>query len=276
MYRQGSDYKLFTGYERDEKVNMYVFEDVDVEISDYPNIARLQGVVYNWFADRAWMSYWKGFMAKGITLYDRGEIEEVSYEERVIKCRFKGDKITGVWTFVMGENKKVLLWKNPKDNEEVVCACVAGTCDSEGECINDKFTTVASIVGNDKFSGTAMAAGVFQGWAGKPTLFSNAFIEKMVDKYRGRAGDIKVDWNHDRDYKGELSEVKLETEPVHRFVVKGKAGDEVPDGAALSVDYDVKLEWNDSFKVYEAKDADIKAVTVAPGMTPGCKMCFVE
>lgn len=274
MYKVDGGYKMVVG-RTDNDVDVYDFKSQDDEVSDYPNVARLEGTI-NKSSDSSWLNYWKGFMASGISVYDKGNVEIIDNNDDVMKIKMVGDKFTGMWSLVNGDGSNRLFWKNPKDAEGVDCACVKGDCETSGESINDKFTSVSQVLISDDFSGTGMAAGVYKGHAGKNTLFTNEFISKMVDKYKDRPGDIKVDWNHDSKYTGKLSEVKLEKEPVYRFVVKGKAGDVVPKDSALSIEYKAELSWDDKFKVYKVVDADIKAVTVAPGMTPGCKMCYVE
>ena len=287
IYKEQDSYIMYVGNNEidNDIVDMYKFVDVgDPELSDYPNVTRLMGVWNDKDYNKKWMTYYRGVMAENLTLYDKGELELLEETDKYKLVEFNGEKLSGKWYIRKSEVDKeaVLFWKpmilnedGKPNNEKFTCPKKCDIKNYDKEDMREKFTSGIKLEGA-RFEGTALASGIHKSPSGRTYLLPDKFIEKMFDKYRDRPSDIKVDWNHDENHVGEISEVKLIREPVPRLYVAGDAGREVENGSALSVDFDVKAKWDDQFKVYKAYDADIISVTVAPGEEPVCKICYID
>ena len=287
IYKEEDSYILYVGNNeiQNDVVDMYKFKDVgDPEISNYPNITALSGVYNDKEYSKKWMTYYKGVMAGNLKLYDKGELEVIEETDKYKLVEFSGEKLSGKWYIRKSEisERSVLLWKpmimnedGKGNNEKFTCPKKCKIKDYDKEDMREKFTSAIKM-GDTEFEGTALASGIHRSPKGRTYLFPDEFIEKMVDKYRDKPNDIKVDWNHDENHVGQISKIELIREPIPRLYVAGDAGREVMDGSALSVDFDVKAKWDDKFKVYKAYDADIISVTVAPGEEPVCKICYVD
>lgn len=275
VYEQFENNRMYIGNDdiMNDKVDVFKMDNGG-EISDYPGIERREGYYFKDGSSKAWMTYYDGVMRDGLTVRDVGEVEVIESNEKFSVMRFSGGKISGNWYFRKGKDDRVLMWKPVKLNDNEKFTCAKKCTDLSGETKNEKFS-VNIKMGENGFGGTALASGVYQGGTGRNLLFTDEFIRKIVDKYKNEPSKIKVDWDHSRDYEGEVREVRLETEPVHRMYVVGDGGRRVSKGASLSLDFDIRATWDDKFKVHKVVDADVLSVTVSNDK-PRCKMCYVD
>ena len=278
LRRYNDGYILYVGNNEidEEFVDVVRFDQVKA-ISNYPNIDRLQGVWVDKGANKRWMTYHKGIMSENLRVYDKGTLEIVESGDNYKLVEFRGEKLTGQWYIRRGSEDRALMWKPPVLNrdDKFSCAKMCDDLEEVGEKRRDKFSSVIQMSKNG-FRGTAMASGVYQGQGGIPTLFTNKFIKKMVDKYSNDPKKIKVDFDHDENAVGAISDVRLETDPVYRFYITGEAGRNVKNGSGLSVDFTVDTIWDEKFKIEKAIDADIHSVSILTESNPGCEMCFVD
>jgi len=279
VYEQFENNRMYIGNNDIGRKNVDVFKmNSGGPISDYPGIERREGYYFKDSATKSWMTHYNGVMHDSLKVRDVGEVEVVKSNEKFSVMRFSGGKMSGDWYFRKGKDDRVLMWKPGKLNskEKFTCAKKCDKMSSGGIVTNEKFSSSVGLDSNDGFAGTALASGVYSSWTGRNLLFTNKVIEKIVGKYKNNPKKIKVDWNHDENHVGDLSEVRLETEPVHRMYVVGNGGQKVKSGSALSLDFEVTSEWDDKFKVHRVVDADITSVTIATGEKPECKVCYVD
>ena len=219
--------------------------------------------------DPEWLTYKDKVMANNIEFIDSGSVKidtSVNYEY----FEFNGHVLSGHWVmyydWIKDEGK--LYYEELIESEN--------SSGSDNAIERSQFRDYISGNGMNVFEGTAVAVGVYADSQNRKVFYTNAFLNKLVRMYNGDPSKIKVDWNHDGNYVGELKNFEIRENPVYRIYVRGDAGRPVPHGAGLSIDFYYRKKWNEEFQVFEAVNPRVVAVSVLTDYKPGCSMCFTK
>ena len=267
MYRNEEGIVLYVQYDpvNSDKLEGYL---ISKDIEDFPNSEKEYDIkLVGKKFDSSWLTYKDSIMASNIEFIDSGIVEReygVNYEY----WRIKGHVLNG-WNmyYDWGKDSGKLYY------EELVGDDGDG---SDKTIERSQFRDFISGNGMNEFEGTAVAVGVYSDSQNRKVFYTNAFLDKLVRMYSSDPSKIKVDWNHDNNYIGELKNFEIRENPVYRIYVRGDAGRPVPRGAGLSIDFYYRKKWNQEFQVYEAINPRVVAVSVLTDYRPGCSMCFTK
>lgn len=287
-------------YGEGDNLQFYEFHKTGLmaTISNNPNVTRLFGSESEDTRSSKWMNF-EGDTKDGITykIVDKGDVVVKERGDKHVILGLRGKHLTDDWILrkvpdgafdksVFKQGKGVLFWKPPLKGEGCPTCRISKFSNlklDQTDVTEGRFNLDVSFNGPEQtFEGVAAAAGTWVDMFGVPYIYTDEFIEKIVQEQQSklsRGESIPLNTEHPDDelsIDGFVTEVLLVREPINHIRVKGKyhGNTTLSEGdIGLSYEFRFRSSWNEDFQAWLPFDNITDKLSVVK--RPACKICWI-